>query len=333
MIVHIRGTGIAATCCAHLLTQAGHHVTRDPVDRPGVPAILLSDQALALIRDIFHQPSLFADRPRITRRIVAWGDAAPVDVPHGATVVSDHDLAGIVPRPTPGPSPAPTQRPDFTIHTAPPFPSGTPEQFGTRSAIAAQVSLHDEADRATCRIESLPDGWLFLIPGADAVWLLAVGAAIDTLIAQSRLIAPGIDRTGPTSPAFDTCPHLLAQPCGTDWLACGTAAMAFDPICGDGTAQAVREAILASAVITGIAEGGDADALRIHYHSMLLAAMRRHLQLCVPFYRTGGTGLWWQDQAAALMHGYNQCTARLGAMPEPRFALHGLALVPREVAA
>ena len=31
---------------------------------------------------------------------------------------------------------------------------------------------------------------------------------------------------------------------GSGWLACGTAAMGFDPICGDGTGYAVREGIL-----------------------------------------------------------------------------------------
>jgi len=50
---------------------------------------------------------------------------------------------------------------------------------------------------------------------------------------------------------------MLARLRGPDWLACGTAAVAFDPICGDGTAQAMREAILGCAVITAIGEGGD----------------------------------------------------------------------------
>ncbi|MFM6829279.1 MAG: hypothetical protein ACKOVA_02910, partial [Novosphingobium sp.] len=112
-----------------------------------------------------------------------------------------------------------------------------------------------------------------------------------------------------------------------------TAAIAFDPICGDGTAQAVREAILASAVVTALTRGEDPEALRTHYHSMLLAAMRRHLQMSLPFYGGAGSAPWWRDQYAAARAGYDWCTAHLAAMPEPRFALHGFDLVRRDLAA
>ena len=40
--------------------------------------------------------------------------------------------------------------------------------------------------------------------------------------------------------------------CGPGWLSCGTAALSFDPICGDGTGHAVREGILAAAVIFAV---------------------------------------------------------------------------------
>ena len=68
------------------------------------------------------------------------------------------------------------------------------------------------------------------------------------------------------------------------WLACGTAAMAFDPICGDGTAHAIREAILAAAVIRALANGGPADELLAHYEARLTAGFHRHLTLCRQFY-------------------------------------------------
>ncbi len=41
--------------------------------------------------------------------------------------------------------------------------------------------------------------------------------------------------------------------------------MAFDPICGDGTAHAIREAILAAAVIRALARG---DPVNDFYHTM-----------------------------------------------------------------
>ncbi len=94
MDVLIRGDGVAAYCCAYLLTKAGFRVDLQPVDRPRLPVIMLGDQALALIRDIFDQPGLFADLPRIRKRVVAWGPGAkPVALEHSAVVVSEELLS------------------------------------------------------------------------------------------------------------------------------------------------------------------------------------------------------------------------------------------------
>ena len=208
------------------------------------------------------------------------------------------------------------------------------QRFGHRRSTAARVRLVREAEPATCWIESVADGWLFLVPdGEGAAWLLAVGSVPETLAGQSRMIAGLIAEIAPASGSFDTCPRMLAGMAGDGWLACGMSAIAFDPICGDGTAQTAREAILACAVIAALRRGEDAASLATHYHSMLLASMRRHLQLSLPFYGEGGTGTWWRHQYEAARAGYDWCTAKLGALPPPRFALHGFDLVPRELAA
>ena len=328
MIARIRGSGMAASCCAHLLGQAGIDTVFEAVVRPPVPAIMLSDQALGLMRDVFARPALFADKPRIEHRIVAWGQAEPVALPHEAVVVSEEDLAVVAPEMLIG---EPVSDADFTIHTTPPMPAATFNRFGDRQAVAALVQLKNDADASACWIESVEHGWLFLIPGGtDGAWLLAVGAPLAQILGESHNVAPRVELLGPMSSAFETCPRMLSPLCGPDWLACGTAAIAFDPICGDGTAQAVREAILAAAVVGAIGEGGASEALRMHYDSMLTAAMRRHLQLSAQFYRTGGQSEWWREQFDALMEGYAWCTARLATMPEPRYNLRGFRLAERE---
>lgn len=329
LAVAIHGEGIAANCCAHLLARAGFATTRTAADRARVPAILLSDTALALLRSVFERPDLFADRPRITHRVVAWGAGEPVRLPHAAIVVSEGDLDAALGGPAGAAGPA-----DVSIHTAPPFPQEALRSFGSRRAVAAQVRLRHEADRSACWIEAVEAGWLFLIPsGEAAAWLLAVGGSAETLLGQSRHVAPRIEGVGRTSAGFETSPRMLAALQGPDWLACGSAAIAFDPICGDGTAQSVREAILASAVIGAIGEGGDPVALRVHFESMMVAAMRRHLRLCAQFYASGGEGAWWRAQLAGLAEGFDWCTARLARTPEPRFELHDFRLVAREAAA
>lgn len=333
--VLLRGQGVAIATAAHLLHRAGMAVTHEPGAHRPVPVIMLSDPALALLRDVLGTPGLFADKPRIERRVVRWGAGKAVAMPHGAAVVGEDDLAGIMemfPRGN-----IPTSR-DFngliTLHGMKPFPDSRMARFGERLSSTARVRLSAQADPATCWIESVDDGWLFLIPDSTGdAWLLAVGGAPEALAAQAPLIAPLIDTIEPPGGTFDTSPRMLEQLAGDGWLALGTAALAFDPICGDGTAQAVREAILASAIVTALARGEDPAALITHYRSMLLAAMRRHLQLCLPFYGGAGSADWWRAQYAASRAGYDWCTAHLATMPEPRFALHGFDLVRRAVAA
>ena len=101
--------------------------------------------------------------------------------------------------------------------------------------------------------------------------------------------------------------------------------MAFDPICGDGSAHAVREAILASAVIKAAARGGDVARLLAHYENRLTAAFLRHLMHCVEYY-AAVPGDWWQKEAAATKEGIEWCSGRLGGDPKFQYRLDGLEL-------
>jgi len=329
LTVAIHGGGIAANCCAHLLTRAGIATSQTIDARRPVPAIMLSDTALGLMRSVFGRPDLFADRPRITRRIVAWGNE-PITLPHDAVVVSEDDLDLALA----GAAGTGGGHASMRLHAAPPFPAGELRRFGSRRTVAVQVRLLDPSDASACWVEAIEDGWLFLIPsGPEGGWMLCVGASADTLLERSRHVAPRIALMDEPTAAFETSPRMLTALQGADWLACGSAAIAFDPICGDGTAQAVREAILACAVIAAMRDGGDRAALRMHFESMLIAAMRRHLRLCAQFYASGGQGPWWRGQLADLAEGFDWCTARLARMPEPRYELHDFRLVARGAAA
>ncbi|NLR72763.1 hypothetical protein HGI47_17955 [Novosphingobium sp. ERN07] len=340
--IHLRGQGVAVATAAHLMDRAGFAFTREPGLRRPVPVIMLSDPALALLRDVFGKPALFADKPRIERRVVRWGNAEAVTMPHGAVVVSEDDLVNVLDMFPQGNTLKLNQKiqqsndfnGSFSVHAMLPFPEWETLRFGARLSATARVILAAHAPPATCWIEAVDAGWLFLIPdGSGQAWLLAVGGDPQALAQDAPLIGPLIETLEPSGVQFDTSPRMLAGLAGDGWLACGTSAVAFDPICGDGTAQAAREGILASAVISALARGEDAAALATHYHSLLLASLRRHLQLSLPFYANGGTGRWWHDQYAAAREGYDRATALLAKLPEPRFALHGFDLIRREQAA
>jgi hypothetical protein len=328
MDVVIRGDGVAAFCCAHLLTKAGLRVALERVDRPRLPAIMLGDQALALIRDVFEQPGLLSGLPRVGKRVVAWGpNAKPLVVEHSAVVVPEEVLLeGIRPSLIPGDNA--TQEGRWTIFAARPLPAPTVEHcFGSRVASTVPVTLKDSSDPGACWIESVENGWLFLVPNAPmSGWLLAVGGTAEALLGRSQLIASEIARLGSPSGGFPAYARIASPPCALDWLACGTAAIAFDPICGDGTAHAVREAILASAVIRALNNGGPPADLLSHYEARLTAGFRRHLELCRGFYQSGGATPLWRSEREAIDRGIQWCDAKLGARVSFRYQLRGFEL-------
>ena len=326
--IFIRGEGVAASCCAYLLAQAGFSVSGHHGARRKVPAVMLSDAALALIRDVFECGELFRDAPRISRRVVAWGpNATPRAFDHAARVVSEDMLLSGIGRNLREEAAAAVD-PSWTVFASRPLPEDAAElRFGARVAFAGPVRLNADADPEACWIESLESGWLFLIPGGTGSGsLISVGATAESQLPQSRLVAPQIAETvGPVS-EFPAYPRIITPLCGPGWLACGSAAMGFDPICGDGTAQAVREAILASAVIRAAAKEPSPDALCAHYEARLTAGFHRHLELCREYYQSGGAGAWWQAELEALQRGMTWCEDKRRSATAFRYRLEGFEL-------
>jgi 2-polyprenyl-6-methoxyphenol hydroxylase-like FAD-dependent oxidoreductase len=322
--VIIRGDGVAACCCAYLLKQAGFRVAVKRGERPRLPAILLSDAALGLIQGVFGALSFDQSHP-IRSRVVAWSpNAQAVTVEHSARVVSEQVLLAKlwsrVDVDQEGDA-------DWTIFSSRPLPPGGIERrFGTRTASVAQVTLKDQADPSSCWIESMKNGWLFLIPNAKGgAFILSVGDP-ESLLGKSRLVREQVAERGEPAGEFPAYPRILSPLCEEGWLACGTAAMAFDPLCGDGTSHAVREAILAAAIIQAAANGENSQELRSHYETRLLAGFGRHLALCSQFYRTGYCGPWWDRELKSLEEGMAWCGQQIGDRRDFRYQLNGFEL-------
>jgi hypothetical protein len=91
--------------------------------------------------------------------------------------------------------------------------------------------------------------------------------------------------------------------------------MSFDPLCGDGTGNAIREAILACAVIRSALSLSPEDSaledLTSHYRRRLTAGFARHLEQCLPFYDGGHTGPWWTAEREQIQIGIEWCRAQL----------------------
>jgi hypothetical protein len=315
--VAIQGQGVAARCCALLLQRGGIAVSpEEHPPRGRVPALVVSHATQRLMADVLEQPGLFAGLPGVERRVVLWGaNAEPVALPHSAAVISEESLVTRLPAPTPGKAGA-----DWTI-LASGATSAVKHQFGTRQASVFPAEIR--SSESSCWVESLAMGWLFLIPG----WLIAVGGDQRTLLEQSRLVAPQIRSLGDPIGMYPAAPRVADPLCGLSWLACGSSAMAFDPICGDGTGNAVREAILAAAVIRAAARGEPTSRLMAHYRARLIAAFQKHLQLCFGYYRAANTGPWWEEQISALECGLTWCEGQLASAPPFQYRLQGYDLL------
>jgi hypothetical protein len=288
-----------------------------------LPAILIGSATQSLIEDAFGRKDLFSGMQRIDKRIVAWGvDSQAKLVAHSAVVVSERELLDLL-RPIGSDDRQDSRAPQRTIYAGREQPPGAREHcFGSREASAVSVDLRDTVDRSACSIESLEHGWLFLIPALNGKgWLLSVGNRADALLKSSRVIAPQLDLDSLDLAAvpreFPAYPRIVAPLAEASWLACGTAAMAFDPLCGDGTGNAIREAILASAVIRAsllpASEASHVEDLLTHYRTRLLAGFARHLEQCLPFYSTGHSGPWWTAQREQIETGIEWCRGRLAA--------------------
>jgi hypothetical protein len=325
--VSVRGEGVAACCCVRLLQDAGVSVHVESTPRPKQPAILLGQTAQKLFADIFQREDLFGGFPRIDKRIVQWGAGAePLVLPHSAVVASERVL---LERIRPAADTMQTEdNVDWSIFAARPLPVPSLEHsFGSRTATATPVLLNAAAEPDACWIESLPGGWLFLLPEGDRrAWMLSVGDTVDASLASSRLIAPRIAERRGEGASFPSHPRIAEALCGPGWLACGTAAIGFDPLCGDGAGYATREAILASAVIRAAAAGEEHEAVLAHFRALLIAGFARHLAACEEFYRRGHQGDWWQRELESTRDGLTWCSRQLAALGPPRFRLNGFRL-------
>ena len=326
----IRGDGVAARCCLRLLAPPEFRLRAEMGVRPRLPAIMIGESTQKLVQDIFQSDELFTGLPRIRRRAVAWGKTGTMVLPHSAVIVPEQVLLDRLPCAASDGGNGDDATAAWCVLAARPLPEGLVEhQFGARTASAWKVRLAGSAEPETCWIESLDRGWLFLLPCGDATgWLLAVGEVVRSLLSQSRLVAAIIDDLQAEAGSFPCHPRIAEPVAEPGWMACGTGAIGFDPLCGDGCGYAAREAILVSAVVRAVAAGISAEAAVAHYRARLIAGFQRHLEVCRSFYTTGGTSDWWKVEADALEQGVAWCGRQLQAAGNFRFRLNGFDLEP-----
>jgi flavin-dependent dehydrogenase len=159
-------------------------------------------------------------------------------------------------------------------------------------------------------IGATPYGWTFTLPhpdGGTAVLMVTPSAPMAPTTpeaAAERLTAEGlpvaaVDILSLGNPQ-PIAPHL-AQPLATEnRLRIGDAAMALDPLRGDGVGFALRGALLAQAVIAAIEAGGDRAQLFNHYDHRLREVFVSHLRGCSSYYRAARYAEIWRTDVVAM---------------------------------
>jgi flavin-dependent dehydrogenase len=338
--IGVEGNGIAALCCLQLLKSKGYTPTSAGAKSPRLPAILISSSTQKLLADIFGPPDLFEGLPAIRERVVSWGASAPMKFPHSGVVASEQELLKRV-RERLGEGCFREEAAEiasaWTIVTAS-GPSGgsasrapaepTQMHFGSRKATVREVELAGSAPTDTCWIESVKDGWLFLLPiGSGKGSLISVDRVNRELLAKSRLVSEWVRSADDTRVAeFAAYPRIRASLGGPSWLACGSAAMAFDPLCGEGTGNAAREAILACAAVGAMEAGESIQNVLAEYEMRLRLGFLRHLENCREFYAQASRSEFWQNELRTIDDGIAWTKARLEGEPGPRYRLVGFAL-------
>jgi hypothetical protein len=332
--VLIDGDGVAAACCARLLSDAGVPCVLAKTVRPKLAAVLLGEQTQHLLRELFPacdgNYDLFAGFPSIRRRIVRWGAGAQaVVLPHLGVVAAEEELLRRLWKDIPD-LPVAADHEGWRILSSRGAMSDAVEfSCGTRQAHIATVSLMSDAESEASWVESVSGGWLFLLSlGGGSASLICVGESFDRALEESTLVARQISTLPTDGVKAAAYPRMLQPLTAPRWLACGTAAMSFDPLCGEGTGNAVREAFLAAAVVRAALSGGDAEALAAHYTSRLQLGFLRHLQICQQFYNSGGHGEFWSAESDALRRGIGTLEAELQNQPAPRYRLKDRTLLP-----
>jgi hypothetical protein len=328
MRVDIRGDGVAALTCSYLLQTSRCNTAIQRNTRPLLPALMVSASSQALFCDILNAADALSNLPRIETRVVKWGpSASTIALPHSAVVVSEELLQSRIAKLVrfDGGS---DDSPDWAIISSRPLPDLPMEHsFGQRTATVVSVKLQSGSAPSTCWIESVDEGWLFLLPeGSGNGWLMSVGGSVDSQLSVSEVVAAQITQLSESTREFSAHPRVAWPLAGSRWLACGTAALTFDPLCGDGTGHAIREAILAAAVLRAIQRGANVDELLNHYQARLVAGFKRHLSVCSQFYEAGGTGPWWHAAAEAIREGLAWCDHQLNNAGEFRYRLRGFDL-------
>ena len=279
---------------------------------------MLGERAAGLLEALWNDPALLSDTHVVRERAVWWGPAdrcETVSAPGIAIGVddlvqrlrarlhlpqnvasADREAAWIV-----------DARPCSTHHNN----VATIHAFGRRHASIAPASLRANSRTDVCIMESIERGWVFLLPigaGQAALQFISVSEAsallnASEIVAATRMIRDAVATVGLWTGFVPCMPKARLPPARPGQIAIGEAALAFDPISGDGVGHALRGAVLAATVLQAIADGKPMRNCLDDYASTLRRAMTQHLSICLRLYADVPRAAGWPEELVAMKSG------------------------------
>lgn len=177
-------------------------------------------------------------------------------------------------------------------------------QAGGRLRGPETVTLTNQWKEAPGRdgsaVESLPEGWAWMarLSNGHCFWQLSLDTAAQTMPARAdiprycaskrgqsilanQLFSEAANPAGVSWHARSSTAILALETGGNNWLRVGDAAMAVDPLSGNGIFQSLSSALAAPAVIKTLLIHPERSAFALDFHR------RRIQQLFLRFARTG----------------------------------------------
>jgi hypothetical protein len=261
---------------------------------------------------LWGDPLLLAGAHPVAQRAVVWGAAEPTILPAPGIVLDVDDLVGRLAQRLERPSGA-TGNAAWIVDTQPGvFDTGPPMRaFGNRQTWLAQVELRPQSRDDLCIMESVAQGWAFLLPlggGLASLQFVSVPAAAPVpspseVVSSTRTIREAVGGAGAWSEPIPCMPRARLPSARDGWLAVGEGALAFDPISGDGVGHALRGVVLAATTLHEIATGKAMAECLDGYTNTLRRAMLQHLQTCHGLYVDAPFAAVWADEIAAMQAG------------------------------
>ena len=316
----VLGSGVAGLTCAHLLGARGWSVDCAASPPTPGPVVVISRLTADLLLQLWHADEmLFKGAHRLQGRAIQWEQAAsPAHSATPALVMSvDMLLARLVDRARAtglcfvALAHVDPAHYDCVVHAggreaAP----GDSIAFGRRRGVAVSVKLTPRARTDRTVMESVPGGWLFVIPQAlgrgalQAVFsdqIVEPRADLYALLAQSRVTSALVEEIVDEPAGFAAMPRLATTPCTSRSIAVGDAAVALDPMSGNGIGSGLRSAILATAVLDAAGRDTTPQACFDHYTQRLRDTMRSHVQSCVDLYSRAAYATGWRAEVGAMI--------------------------------